>query len=108
MVISENDIEKALHYLVNTADKAAAARANRIVVEEYRKVIKSEIMKRYAAMPIGAQEREAYADPAYREHIEAIREAVHKDESYRFLREAAGAKIEAWRSQQANARAQRI
>lgn len=108
VMITEEEVEKAIHYLVNSAGKAAEARANRLVVEEYRKVIKAELMKRNAELPLGAQEREAYADPAYKAHLEAIREAVKADESFRFLREAAAAKIEAWRSQQANQRAQRV
>jgi hypothetical protein len=106
--LTEDDVERALHYLVNNAQKAAKARADRIVVEEYLRVVKSQIMKEQGDIPVSAQEREAYADPRYKQHLEAIREAVERDEYHRFLREAASAKIEAWRTQSSNERANRI
>lgn len=108
MNITDDDVSNALHYLVNNARKAAKARADRVVVEEYSRVVKSEIMKEHGGLPVSAQEREAYADPRYRQHLEAIREAVEKDEYHRFLRAAAEAKIEAWRTQSSNERAQRV
>jgi len=51
------------------------------------------------------QEREAYSDPRYVQHLEAIKQAVEIDEGHRFLRAAADAKIEAWRTQSSNTRA---
>jgi hypothetical protein len=51
------------------------------------------------------QEREAYSDPRYVEHLEAIKQAVEIDEGHTFLRAAADAKIEAWRTQSSNTRA---
>lgn len=108
MKLTDDDVERALMYLANNAQKAAKARADRIVVEEYSRVVKSEIMKEHASLPVSAQEREAYADPRYKQHLEAIREAVEKDEYHRFLRDAASAKIEAWRTQSSNERANRI
>lgn len=104
-MISEAEVEKALDYLRDTAEKAAASRANRIVVEEYRKVVKSEQMKLHDQLAIGAQEREAYASEPYKAHLKAIREAIQEDEYFRFMREAAAAKIEAWRTQSSNLRA---
>lgn len=44
----------------------------------------------------------AYSDPRYVEHLEAIKEAVRMDEFHRFMRSAADAKIEAWRTQSSN------
>lgn len=108
MIVTEDQVSSALMYLVNNAQKAAKARADRIVVEEYSRVVKSMIMQEHGNLPVSAQEREAYADPRYKQHLEAIREAVEKDEYHRFLRDAASAKIEAWRTQSSNERAQRI
>lgn len=104
-VLSEKSVENALHWLIDNADKAAKARAERQYVEDYAKVIKSMIMKENANLPLGAQEREAYADPRYVKHLDAIREAVHMDEYMRFVRDAESAKIEAWRTQCSNERA---
>lgn len=108
MKLSDDDVDKALHYLIENARRAAKARADRIVCEEYLRVVKSRIMKEHPTLPVSGQEREAYADPRYRQHLEAIREAVEKDEYSRFMREAAASKIEAWRTQCSNERAQRI
>ena len=103
--ITDEEIDKALDYLRDKAPNAAKARAERIYVEEYRKTIKAQIMKEHSEKPLGAQEREAYADERYIAHLDAIREAVAIDEEYRFLIAAAEAKIEAWRTQSSNERA---
>ena len=104
-MISEEEVEKAVTYLRENARSAAQAKANRIYVEEYRKVVKAQIMREHEGA-LGVQEREAYADPRYRQHLEAVKEAVEKDEYNRWMMTAAEAKIEAWRTQQANSRAE--
>jgi len=104
-MISDDEIQKALDYLRDNAVKAAQARANRAYVEEYRKTVKAQIMKDHGGESLGAQEREAYSDSRYVEHLKAIKEAVYADEYHRWMMSAAEAKIEAWRTQQANTRA---
>lgn len=103
--ITDDEIDKALDYLRDNARDAAQAKANRVYVEEYRKVIKAQLMKEHGAMSAVLQEREAYSDPRYVAHLEAIKQAVELDEGHRFLRAAADAKIEAWRTQSSNTRA---
>ena len=105
-MISEDDIEKSVDYLRDNARKAGQARANRIYLDEYRKTIKAQIMRERDNMAIGAQERDAYADDRYVEHLKALKEAVSQDEYHRWMMVAAQAKIEMWRTQQANARAE--
>lgn len=105
-MIHEAEIEKALEWLVKNATPAAQARANRVYVEEWRKVLKARLMKASKEESAAAQEREAYASDKYAEHLEAVRQAVEDDERFRWLTTAAEAKIEVWRSEQANARAQ--
>ena len=103
--ITDDEIDKALDYLRDNARDAAQARADRIYVQEYRKVLKAQLMKEHATMSAVLQEREAYSDPRYAQHLEAIRDAVMADEGHTFLRAAADAKIEAWRTQSSNTRA---
>lgn len=103
---SDESIDKTLDWLRDNAVKAAMSRANRVYMDEYRKTIKATIMAEFKDKPIGVQEREAYSDPRYVAHLEAIREAVREDETMRWLLVAAEARIEAWRSQQANLRVQ--
>ena len=103
-MIDEADIEKALDWLRDNAEEAAGARADRLHMEEYRKSLKAQIMGEHLDKPVNAQEREAYADPRYKEFLVAMKEAIHLDERLRFLREAASAKISAWQTFSANAR----
>lgn len=105
-MISDDDIEKALDYLRDNGKKAAKAKAERIYMVEYRKVIKSQIMRENDKLAIGAQEAVAYSDPRYTEHLKVMRDAIEADEYFDWMRVSAEAKIEAWRTQQANARAE--
>lgn len=102
--ISEQDVERAVDYLRDTAESTAMARATRIYVEEYRKSLKAQIMKEHVKLPVSAQEREAYADARYLNHLDAIKSAVFDEQKALFLREAASAKLEAYRTQSANYR----
>ena len=105
MMITEEDVAKAVDYLRDTAVEAAQARADRIYLEEYRKSLKAIVMSEFSGLAIGAQERQAYRDKRYTDHLEALKQAVFADEKIRFMRVAASAKIEAWRSFSANHRA---
>jgi hypothetical protein len=103
--LDDASIERALDYLRDQADAAAQARAERVYVIEYRKSLKAQLMAEHGLEPLGAQEREAYADPRYVEHLQAMRQAVYVDERHTFLRQAAEARFEAWRTMNANRRA---
>ena len=54
-MITEEEVEKAIDYLRDTAVDAAQARADRIYLEEYRKSLKAMIMSEFAGLAIGAQ-----------------------------------------------------
>ena len=105
-MISETEIDRALTFLRDSSTEAAQARANRLHLDDYSRVLKAQIMAEHLAEPISAQERYAYGDIRYRNHLEALKIAIFEDEKHRYLREAANAKIEVWRSEQANARAE--
>lgn len=102
--ITDEEIDRALDFLRDSAREAAQARADRVYVEEYRKTLKAQLMKEHGALSAVLQEREAYSDARYVEHLAAIRDAVKIDEFNRFMRIAAEAKIEAWRTQSSNNR----
>lgn len=102
--INEDQVQLALDYLRDSADEAAEARAHRIYVEEYRKSLKAMLMKESKAKAGIGQERDAYSQPRYLKHLEAIRDAVKADEKHRFLRVAAEAKISAWQTWSKNQR----
>lgn len=104
-MVSDDDIEKALMWLVSNAKPAAQARADRIYLEEYRKTLKSKLMRLSDQSSAAMQERDAYANDDYAKHLVALKEAIYQDEHHRWLMTAAEAKIEAWRTLNANARA---
>lgn len=104
MVISDDDVEKALGQLRFKAGDAAKARADRIYMEAYCKTVKANIMQKHLELPVSAQEREAYGSAEYKEQLSAMREAIERDELHRWKMIAAQAVIEAWRTKSANQR----
>jgi|TARA_R110000796_G_scaffold171601_1_gene288662 hypothetical protein len=107
-LITDEDVDKAVDFLRNTAEQSAKYKAERVYLDEYRKSLKALLMKNHLDLPVSAQEREAYASPVYIQHLETLKVAIERDEKQRFLRVAAEAKIEAWRSMSANIRAIKI
>lgn len=107
-MVSDLQAENALEYLRMNASKAAHARANREYMSEYRKAVKSNIMQLHIDKPLAAQEREAYASKEYKDHLEAMREAIEVDEFCRWGMVAASATLDAWRTAQANKRNERV
>lgn len=105
-MIEDKDIEKTLDWLVHESKQAAEARANRVYLEEGRKALKAVLMKQSGEETVSAQEREAYSHPDYKRHLEGLREAVFRDERYRWLLTTAEAKISAWQTMSRMARTQ--
>jgi hypothetical protein len=103
-IVEDSDVEKALDRLRFGAKVAAKARAERLYLTEYRKSLKALLMKNNLDLPIGGQEREAYAHPDYLKHLEAMRFAIEADELCQWQQVAAQAVIEAWRTNSANQR----
>lgn len=107
-MIEESAVEEAVHWLADNAKKAAQRRAERVYEDEYRKSLKAILMKEHAGESGIVQEREAYADPRYIDHLKKIKETVYRDELNRAMRSQKEILIEAWRSQNANYRALKI
>lgn len=103
---NERDPHKAVDYIIANAQKFAKAKAERVYLEEYRKSLKSILMKRSLEESIGAQEREAYAHEEYRQLLQGLKSAVEIEEKLRWDLIAAQARVEIWRTEQANLRAE--
>lgn len=98
---------KAIEFIIANAPLFAAAKAKRVMLEEYRKSKKALLMKdalRNGIEAANAQEREAYADPEYVELLEGLASAIEKEETLKWHLEAARMKTDIWRTEQANAR----
>ena len=103
-MITEEEVNKALEWLVSVADKAAEARSHRQYLEDFSRSLKAELMSEHIDEPVNAQERHAYADGRYKTHLEGLKVAIKEDERYRWLHSTALAKIDVYRTQQANLR----
>lgn len=103
-MISDDEAEKAVDYMRDNARKTAQAVANSEHMQEYRKVLKARIMREHSDLPLGAQEREAYADSRYEQHIKAAQTAAEEAEYQEWMMTAAEAKLSAWQTQSRNAR----
>jgi len=95
---------KAIQYLIDTAPLYAKAKADRMYLEEFRKSKHAQLKSQAGTEVLGKQDTFAYAHPEYVEILEGIRQAVEKEESYRWMMTAAQAKIEVWRTNQYSAR----
>jgi hypothetical protein len=100
----EIDIFKCLDYIRDNAKKYAQAKANRVYLEEYRKSLKAVLMATQIGDPVNAQERYAYAHHDYTRLLEGIKEAIEAEENLRWKLIAAQAKIEVFRTLEANKR----
>lgn len=98
---------KAVEFIFKHAPEYAKAKADRVLLEEFRKSKKALLMKEALKAGIeaaNAQEREAYADPEYVELLHGLAAAVEKEEALKWQLEAARMKTDIWRTEQANAR----
>lgn len=104
-MISDAEAEKAVEYLRDSATGAAQARADRLYLEQWVKTVKAQCQAEKTGS-VAATEIQALTDERYLQALQAYREAVAADEKARFLREAAAAKLEAWRTLSATRRAE--
>lgn len=104
-MISEDDAERAVSYLRDSAEKAAAARGNVVLLEGMLKVTRAKLKSRSTVKTDSGREDEALASPEYETILRGYQAAVEEDALYRMKREAAIARLDAWRTQQSNIRA---
>jgi hypothetical protein len=99
-----NEPTRAIQFLIDTAPLYAKAKADRMYLEEFRKSRKAQLASQAGTEVLGKQETFAYAHQDYIQILEGIREAVEREEKYRWLMTAAQARIEVWRTEQYSAR----
>lgn len=106
MASRDIDPHDAVDYIIKNAGRFAAAKAERVYLEEFRKSKKALLMKASGESSGIGQEREAYAHPEYIQLLEGLKEAVQVEEKLRWDLVAAQARVEIWRTEQANNRNQ--
>ena len=105
-MITDKQVEDALDYLRDSAKPAAVAKAQSKSLEKYLGVVEAQQKVLHAGRSNAAAQDLARASPEYKEALEGWEEAVRKDCEFTMLREAHAARIEAWRTQCSNQRAE--
>lgn len=106
MVEDLKDPNKAVDYVLANAGKFAAAKAQRVYLEEFRKSKKAILMGQSTAKSAVEREQYAYAHEDYLALLGGLKAAVEIEEKLRWDMVAAQARIEIWRTQSANNRQQ--
>lgn len=105
-IITDEQVEDALAYLRDSAKQAAVARAQSRTLEKYLGVVEAQQKARATGRSNAAAQDEARSSPEYKQALDAWEEAVRRDSEFTMLREAAASRIEAWRTQSSNLRAE--
>ena len=101
-----SDPNKAVDYLLANAGKFAKAKSERVYLEEFRKSKKAILMSQSTLEAANAREQYAYSHPEYLLLLDGLRAAVEVEEKLRWDLIAAQARVEIWRTEQANNRNQ--
>ncbi len=107
--MSEDAIEKRFEDLRKTAEKYAVAHGQAGHLDEFKKSKLAILMKKYEKdgfATSAAQEREARADPDYIKLLDGLHVANVESERLRWELKLAEMKIDVWRTQQSNKRAE--
>lgn len=102
--VTDDQASKALDWLVANARQLGELKRNQVLTESMTKRVKAIEMARSDAKTVAEKERDALASQAYLDAITAEAEAAGQYEEARALKDAAGARIEVWRSLTSTAR----
>lgn len=100
------DPNRAVDYILANAGKFAAAKAQRVYLEEFRKSKKAILMAQSDATAAVAREQYAYSHEDYLALLGGLKAAIEVEEKLRWDLIGAQARIEIWRTQSANNRSQ--
>lgn len=95
---------EATEWLIDNAEALAQAKHDLVEAEAMLRATKALAMKHSNQNAISAQERDAYASPSYKQAIDNLAQAAQIYEAIRARKDAEQAKIEFWRSYNANQR----
>lgn len=102
-LVKDKDVEDALQILGD--ERAASARAAHEYFDALTKTVLAELMSRCDEGSEAARDRWARSQPEYKDHLEKVGRFAKEAYVWRQRVSAAEAKIEIWRTQNANARA---
>ena len=102
--MKEYDPNDAVDYIYKNAPAYAQAKGRLAELETYKSSLKAIKMKQSSEQSLGAQEREAYANPKYQTHCDAIGAATEQAELLKWRMTSAQMRFDAWRTEQASNR----
>lgn len=107
-----DEVNKALNWLMENADSASQARANRLHLEDFSKSLLATLQNRLSQEHPEAAgnklERLALAHTEYEIHLEGLKEARRIDERFKWLSSLAHAKLDVFRTIEATKRTLKI
>ena len=108
--MNEKEREEFFLNIAEVSKRHAEAEAEKSYLMEYRKSLKSLLMikaeKEDAKMPVAKQERYAYSHPDYQKLLDGLKVAIERSVRYRHQFTVMQMRFEAWRSENARARAE--
>jgi hypothetical protein len=100
------DPHRAVDYVIANASKFAAAKAQRVYLEEFRKSKKALLMAQCVEKAANAREQYAYAHHDYTALLGGLKAAIEVEEELKWRLEAARIRVDIWRTQEASNRNQ--
>jgi len=104
-MIDEQSVESALHWMAEKVGTLAKAIADRKYLEDFRKVKLAMLIQEAPAGTVSSREAWATAHEDYEEVLQGLRAAVEQEAELKHMFTIAEARIEVWRTIQANNRA---
>lgn len=101
-LVSEKDVSDALDLLSN--EEGAAWRGTHTYLDALTKSLLGKLLKDSDEKSVVAREADARSQPEFVDHLRKLKEAMTMDHKWRLRYAAAEAKIEIWRTLQANGR----
>ena len=103
-IVPDDELDKALHWLINNAKTIGAAKARLVKAERMVDIVEAIETKKSDAASDLKRKADARSSERYFAAINEEADAAGDYEMLRALKMAAEMKIEAWRSEQANFR----
>ena len=104
-MIDEQAVENTLNWMLEKVGTLAKAIADRKYLEDFKKVKLAMLIQEAPAGTVSAREAWATSHEDYQDLLEGLRTAVEQEAELKHLFTIAEARIEVWRTIQANNRA---
>ena len=99
-----HDANEAIDFIYKNAPKYAKAKADRVRLEEFRKVKKALLMNESTESTVNAREQYAYSHPDYGVVIDGIGVATENEMTFFWQLKAAELRVDVFRTESANNR----